>query len=114
VLVPMSVARQLGNIDASFEHAMGDTDYALRARAAGVPLYVASGFIGECANNPVAGGFTDRSLSLSQRWRAVMHRKGLPWRSWLHFSRRHGGLMWPFYFAWPYVRVVVSSAWPAR
>jgi GT2 family glycosyltransferase len=110
VLIPISVVRRIGNIDPVFEHAMGDTDYSLRARAAGVPLYVSSGFVGTCKVNPVAGGFTDKTLSLSQRWRAILHRKGLPWRSWLHFSRRHGGLLWPVFFAWPYVRVVLSSA----
>ena len=38
-----------GNIDPVFEHAMGDTDYALRAGAAGVPVYVASGYVGLCS-----------------------------------------------------------------
>ena len=109
VLVPMAVARDLANLDERFEHAMGDTDYALRARAAGHPLWVASGLVATCELNPVAGSFNDRSLGLRRRWRAILQRKGLPWRSWLHFTRRHGGWLWPMYFAWPYGRLVVSA-----
>ncbi len=109
VLVPMAVARAMGNLDPTFEHAMGDTDYALRARAVGHPLFVASGLVADCEHNPVAGGFNDRSLSLGARWRAILHRKGLPWRSWLHFTRRHGGWLWPIYFAWPYARLIASA-----
>ena len=37
-------------------------------------------------------------------------RKGLPWRSWLTLTRRHGGLFWPLHFASPYVKVMLQSA----
>lgn len=114
VLMEMDVARAVGNIDPLFEHAMGDTDYALRAGAAGIPVYVAPGFVGVCSTNPVEGGFADTSLPLARRWRLMLHRKGLPWRSWLHFTRRHGGWLWPAYFAWPYIRVAMSSLRPRR
>jgi GT2 family glycosyltransferase len=109
VLVPMPVAHALGNVDPAFEHAMGDTDYALRARAAGHGVYVAAGFVGVCDQNGVAGTFLDAGLPLRRRWALMMDRKGLPWRSWLHFTRRHGGWLWPAYFAWPYLRLVGAS-----
>jgi GT2 family glycosyltransferase len=116
VLLPLALAQAVGNLDATYEHAMGDTDYALRATALGFGVFAAGGVAGECSNNPVAGGYTDTRLALAQRWRAVMHRKGLPWRSWLHFTRQHTGLSWPLYFVWPYARLVVSSLrhWPWR
>lgn len=41
------------------------------------------------------------------------HRKGLPWRSWLIFTRRHTGVMWPLYFAWPYAKLLVVSPFTA-
>jgi GT2 family glycosyltransferase len=109
VLLPMAVARRVGNLDPHYEHAMGDTDYALRARRVSQPVYAAAGTVGRCAHNPVVGSFNDNTLPLRQRWRALLSRKGLPWRSWLHFTRRHGGLLWPLYFSWPYARVVLSS-----
>lgn len=109
VLIPMSVAHDVGLLDPVFEHAMGDLDYGLRATQCGHPIYVAPGFIGHCSSNPPTGSHRDEALSLRQRWRRLTHRKELPPRSWLQLTRRHGGALWPLYFAWPYVRVVVSS-----
>jgi GT2 family glycosyltransferase len=109
VLVPMSLARDVGNLDPAYEHAMGDTDYALRARNLGHLVYAAAGFAGTCSHNSVVGSFQDTSLSLKKRWQVMLSRKGLPWRSWLHFTRKHGGRGWLVYFLWPYARLVVSS-----
>lgn len=107
VFVPDDVARRLGNLDPRFAHAMGDTDYGLRARAAGIGVWVAPGYIGQCARNPVQGGFSDRSLPRLQRWKRMMEPKGLPPASWWAFTRRHGGLLGPLYWIWPYIRVML-------
>lgn len=109
VLIPAEVAQRVGNLDPIFEHAMGDTDYGLRALAAGYKLFVAKGIVGHCSVNPAGGTYFDTSLPLATRWRLIRSRKGLPVRSWLHFSRRHGGRLWPLHFAWPYARVLLSG-----
>ena len=109
VLIPRQLAEQVGNLDPAFEHAMGDTDYGLRARRAGFAAYVAAGVAGHCSANPIRGTYQDASLPLARRWRLVRSRKGLPPRSWLHFTRRHGGVLWPMYFAWPYIKVLLSA-----
>ena len=114
VLIPADAAARVGNLDPAFEHAMGDTDYAFRAARAGVELWQAPGVLGECRANVLVGGYRDATLPLARRWRAMMHRKGLPWRSWLRFSRRHGGLLWPAHFASPYVRVLGSTVLRGR
>lgn len=109
VLVQSAVAQTVGNLDPLYEHAMGDTDYALRARESGFPIFVAGGVMGHCARNPRAGSFADASLPWRRRWALMLGRKGLPVRSWLHFTRRHGGLLWPLYFVWPYAKLVMSG-----
>ena len=109
VLIARDVALRVGNLDPVFEHAMGDTDYALRAGRAGFPLYVAAGVVGRCVNNPATGTFNDRSLPLRARWRLILGRKGLPVRSWLVFTRKHGGVLWPMYFAWPYAKLLLTG-----
>ena len=114
VLVSPDAATCVGNLDPSFEHAMGDTDYALRARQNGVEIWLAPGYVGCCRGNARVGGFTDPNLPLSTRWRLMQGRKGLPWRSWLHFARRHAGPCWPLHFAWPYLSVVMSAAYPRK
>lgn len=105
VLIPTRIAQAVGNLDPVFEHAMGDYDYALRARAMGYQVFVAPGFVGHCSNNPASGTYLDASLPFFVRWKKMMSRKGLPPRSWRYFTRRHGGLAWLVYFLWPYCKL---------
>jgi GT2 family glycosyltransferase len=109
VLIPSELARTVGNLDPVFEHAMGDTDYALRARQLGFDVWLGPGVYGSCADNSIEGTFLDASQPLLQRWRQMMSRKGLPWRSWLVFTRRHTGRLWLLYFAWPYVSLIFGG-----
>ena len=109
VLVSDEAARRVGNIDPVFEHSMGDTDYALRARAQGVAVWVDAGVHGTCSDNPARGTWVDATQALAHRWRDMMTRKGLPWRSWLVLTRRHAGPLWPIHFALPYAKVVAQG-----
>jgi GT2 family glycosyltransferase len=108
VLIPARVAKEVGNLDPVFQHAMGDVDYGLRARRLGVPIYVAPGYLASCNANSAKGTFKDRSLPRRERWRKLMAVKGLPPQSWLQLTRRHGGVMWPLYFVWPYLSTVLK------
>ena len=109
VLVSAAAVALVGILDPQFEHGMGDFDYGLRACAAGLAVVLCAGHVGCCSRNPKAQTFLDQRAGLRQRMRHMLSPKGLPWRSWLGFTRRHAGFAWPVYFAWPYVRVLVSS-----
>jgi GT2 family glycosyltransferase len=111
VLISHKAAMVLGNLDAGFVHAMGDTDYGLRAKQAGIPMWVMPFYAGRCVNdNDVSGSFTDRSLPASERLKKIMSPKGLPWRAWMIVCRRHTGLLWPIYWMWPYLKILVTSS----
>ena len=110
VLIPIQVALAIGNLDPNFEHAMGDYDYALRAKAAGIGLFVAPGFIGYCKQRGRENTYMDTELPLNLRWKRMMAKTGLPPRSWMRFTRLHGGPAWPVYFLWPYVKLIFSCA----
>ena len=114
VLVPHEVAAQVGNIDPAFEHAMGDTDYALRTANAGLSVWIAPGVVGFCAQNSACGSFADQALPLRKRLKNMMDPKGLPLRSWLVFTRRHAGPAWPLFWIYPYAKVVLSSLFTKR
>lgn len=111
VLIPYAVIAALGPIDNNFEHAMGDTDYGLRATKRGYPVVVCPGFVGTCSINSISGTFKDRNIGVRRRMSDILSRKGLPWRSWLIFTRRHGGPEWPIQFIWPYLRILTSRPW---
>ncbi|MES1163031.1 MAG: hypothetical protein ABUL50_08210, partial [Rhizobacter sp.] len=114
VLISSEVVCRVGNLDPTFEHSMGDTDYALRAGRRGVQVWIDAGVHGTCSDNPPDGTWCDPTQPLALRWRDMMTRKGLPWRSWLTLTRRHAGLLWPLHFAWPYVKVALQSAFAIR
>ncbi|MGJ7918461.1 glycosyltransferase family 2 protein [Massilia sp. LXY-6] len=112
VLISNAAAAVLGNLDSHFVHAIGDTDYGLRAKRAGIPMWIMPGHAGRCVNDHYqTGSFTDRSLPLRLRFRRVMEPKGLPWKAWLVLCRRHAGPLWPVYWMWPYLKIVTTSLW---
>jgi len=113
VLISTEAFDLLGPVDPAFEHSMGDTDLGLRAVQAGVEVWLAPGTLGTCSKNSIKGTAGDRALSLVGRWQQMLGRKGLPWRSWLHFTRRHCGPVWIVFFVWPYIRFSVQSLWDA-
>lgn len=105
-LLPREVARRVGNLDPAFTHSMGDFDYGLRARRSGCSLWVAPGWVGECAEN--AGEFL-RKGGARERWRRLLGPKGLPPREWLTFTSRHFGPFWLLHFAWPYAKGLADA-----
>lgn len=114
VLISADAACSVGNIDPLFEHAMGDTDYGFRAVARGVEVWIDAGVHGTCSDNPTQGTWRDPTQPLARRWRGMLSRKGLPWRSWLAMTRRHAGPLWPFYFVQPYAKVVLQGLLRSR
>lgn len=51
VLIPSQVYDLVGNLDWKFSHAIGDNDYALRAKKLGVSTYTTGSFVGSCDQN---------------------------------------------------------------
>lgn len=98
VVVPVRIARDLGGIDGDFSHAFADIDYGLRARTAGIPVWLAPGTFGTCSLNavPLRG-------SLHGDWKRFTGPKGggnLP--SIVRLLRRVAPTTWPFYVASTY------------
>lgn len=108
VLIPRKIAEAVGNLDAIFTHSMGDFDYGFRARKLGYAVYVAPGYVGLCDHNEISGTYQDPELPLLKRLKLVNSAKGRPFREWLVFSMRYGGVFWPYYIISPYVRIVSS------
>jgi len=109
LFIPGSVAEKVGNLDPAYIHGMGDTDYSLRAKAAGVTMFTTSEFVGECSRNSVRGTYRDFSLAITKRYRHAFSAKGVPVRPWLHFCKGHCGPFWPLHFLWPYIRIAVPK-----
>lgn len=110
VLIPRSAQVAAGNMDPVYRHGMGDMDYGLRLRAAGVPLVILPGFVGRCAHDHrIEGSYLDWTLPLRVRWRKLISDKGLPPLAWMTYCRRHTGYLWPLFWIWPYSKVIATS-----
>jgi len=93
VLIPVEIFRRAPNIDPAYVHSIGDFDYGLEITRLGYPIYVSDFFVGVCDDNPVAGGWRDRSLGVLERIRRKESPKGQPVRMWFHYLRKHYGLV---------------------
>ncbi len=104
VYVSKSVVDSIGINDGAFFHNLGDVDYGLRAKQAGIDVFLLPGTLGVCESNQEKRrqGYGSRKLSLVQQWRKVNTHHGLPFASWLRFTRRHSGAWWPIHFILPY------------
>ena len=103
VLVPRDVGERLGTFSPAYRHGIADYDYGLRAGAVGIEVWIAPNFVGECTRNDPSATLMNGHNSL----RATMSVKRIPASGWLVFTRRHAGLLWPLYWASPYVKAVL-------
>lgn len=110
VLIPRPIYRDVGAISDDFSHAMGDTDYGLRVQSAGFRAIVAQKPVGACAKNPHPRPWLIESLGFGQMIGELTGPKGLPPSDWWHFTNRHGGPLWPLWFAAPYLAAMVRWA----
>jgi len=110
VLIPREVAQSVGNMSPEFTHKIGDRDYGLRAKAKGIPLWVAPSYVGECSRNPPPP-WADPAIPLKERLKNLRSPKGLPPREWTLYARRHAGIQWPLYWFTLYMRVLMPGLW---
>lgn len=108
ILVPSEIAEKVGNLDACFHHSIGDFDYGLRTRKLGFKILLAPGYLGTCPENNLKGSWADPSIPRNKRWQLINHPKGLPPKEWKIFARRYAGLLWPFYWILPYLRILLG------
>jgi GT2 family glycosyltransferase len=107
VLIPHSVYNEVGNLDFTYSHSMGDFDYGYRARKAGCTLVVAPGFLGTCSRNST--DWQSNARSLIQKFRKKLSKKELPFNDWKTFCLRNGGILWPLWTITPYVRFLCQE-----
>jgi GT2 family glycosyltransferase len=106
VLIPRSVTSVVGNLDPSFIHSTGDIDYGLRVSRQYQSAWLAPGFFGSCAYNPLRHqAWEVPGLTLQERWHKINQPLGLPIREWKVFARRHAGVLWRIYWLLPYARL---------
>ncbi len=116
VLVPTQVLLALGGIPEILKgvQGMADTEFGLRARAAGVPVILTPSIVGTCSLNTSVLEWRRPELTLWQRFRSVFGPKGFPIGSTIWFMRRYGGWLWWYWLLSVWGHAFLQSLWPAR
>ncbi|MDZ7736254.1 MAG: glycosyltransferase family 2 protein [Gammaproteobacteria bacterium] len=102
VLVPCTVLEHIGNLAPEFRHTKGDTDYGLRARAAGFEVLVAPGTYGTCRREKTVES-RKKPRGLRDLYDFATHPKRQPLRERFVFQRRHGNRLWWLFALAPYL-----------
>jgi GT2 family glycosyltransferase len=103
VLIHQSVVKKIGIISDGFVHGMGDFDYGLKARKAGVGIFIAPKTLGYCSRNSIEGTPDDESLSFKKRYKQFVSTKYMPLKQWKIYTKSHAGKLWVLYLFSPYV-----------
>ncbi|OAH09607.1 glycosyltransferase family 2 protein [Streptomyces jeddahensis] len=107
VLVPRAAYDRLGDIDRRFRHSMGDYDYGLRARRAGIPVHVTPRHVGVCDTNPPGTGSREPGIGVREALRRVTSRRELPLAAWWSYCNRH---LWPWAPVWMVSPYLLTAA----
>ncbi|HPZ07368.1 MAG TPA: glycosyltransferase family 2 protein [Candidatus Eremiobacteraeota bacterium] len=109
ILIPGEVAKAVGNLDGSFSHSIGDTDYGLRAVKKGFSILISPEYVGTCErkNNSIYG--RNQKMTLRELIKKVNQPTGLPFKEWMIYTGRYTGIFWPFYWVRPYVNMFLKA-----
>jgi GT2 family glycosyltransferase len=97
LLVPAEVVAKIGILSKEFTHAIADFDYTLRAKKAGFSVIVAPGILGLCANDH-GKNWKSSQVKLSERVKYLYSVKGLAYKEYLLFIKKHFPLNLPASF----------------
>ena len=86
MLVHQSVYHAIGGLSEHYTHGIADYDYTLRAADAGIPVVVASGYLGECERDHGNNWMSSKS-SLRQRINYLYNPKGLAYHEYLGYIK---------------------------
>ncbi|MGG3625216.1 glycosyltransferase family 2 protein [Bacillus gobiensis] len=106
-LIDRSTIETVGLIDNKYEHGTGDFDYSCRMNKKGIPIYVATDYIGTCDRNTLVNTFSDNNLSRRKRISLLVSKKGLPIKSSFRFYWKNYKLIGIPFWVWMYLRVLM-------
>lgn len=93
VLIPRNVFKRVGNLDSTFQHALGDFDYGLRARIIGIEIKVAPEFVGFCESHETKPLWQSFSFNVIFRLKNLYSPlSGCNPSEFFIFDKRHNGM----------------------
>ena len=93
-IVPKAIYERLGNLSPDYTHAIGDSDYGLRAIRAGFNCYTSRKYIATCPTHESISAWCNPNISFAERWKSLHSTKGLNIKEYNIFLRKFCGWKW--------------------
>jgi GT2 family glycosyltransferase len=97
MLVPRMVVKKIGILSPDYIHGIADYDYTLRAKKAGFKVLVSRGILGTCKRDH-GKNWKSSGTRLKERINYLYSPKGLAYKEYLFFIRKHFPLYLPSAF----------------
>ena len=109
VLVSRRAFQVLGGLSKAYTHGLADIDYGVRAKKAGVPVWLAAGSLGSCSANKTAR-WQRPDLPIWTRLRELHRPTGCPPWQLARLVWSNGG----WWFPWSVVKLYCEALFPGR
>ena len=106
VYVPKAVVNKIGILSSKFRHSFADIDYGLRATKHKIPIKLIVKPVGTTSYN-IEWSSSLTSLNLYNYREILFGPKGLPFKEWFIFCRRHAGPFWFINFFYRYSKMLI-------
>ena len=115
VLIPKYVYAIVGTNDPLFRHALGDFDYGLRARKAGIKSVVTPHVLGVCSDHESFAGWCNTKTPILKRLKLLYSPLGNDPIEFFRYDFRHNGiLIATFHFFTIHLRAIIPHFWKDR
>lgn len=108
--VDKSVVNKIGILDNRFTHGIADYDYSLRAHKEGFPIYLAPNVCGTCQFDH-GNNWKPSSSSLKERISYLKSPKGLAYKEYLFYIRRHFPMFLPYSLIMLWTKTLFPIIW---
>lgn len=110
LLVSCKITKTIGILDSRYTHGIADYDYSLRARKAGFSAYLLPKVHGFCSDDH-GNNWAPSSHSIKQRIQYLKSPKGLAYKEYLFYIKRHFPLYLPIAFCLLWLKTFFPSLW---
>lgn len=110
MLVPHAVVAKIGILSDAYTHGIADYDYTLTAKKNGFPVVVAPGTLGFCQDDH-GNSWKPQNTKLRERIKYSFSPKGLAYKEYLYFIRKHFPLHYPAAFSKLWLKTFFPFLW---
>ena len=110
MLVPRDVVNSIGILSDKYTHGIADFDYTLTAKEKGFPVVVAPGILGLCEDDH-GNNWKSANTTLRQRIDYLYSPKGLAYKEYLYFVKKHFPTHYPQAFSKLWLKTFFPFIW---